>query len=150
MLTKTTLAIPIFLSPVILFAMLLETSMNGAYPSEADSLGIPLFGYLIFFFPVSLYLLSKVRRGPLHRPKMLLWNPERHVFSAVSLILTIYPLGLFWLGFLSVGIASHSFGSILGSTLLLACVIFARTFAIQSIAISGDDALEQPAVTSKS
>jgi hypothetical protein len=129
--TKAMIATPIYISPIILLGMLLETSAKDAYPSEADSLGIPLFAYLVFFFPVALYLLSNVERGRLRKPERLLWNSRRHVFSAVSLILSIYPLGLFWLNFLLVGISSHAVATVFGSTVLLAVTFLVRTFAIQ-------------------
>jgi hypothetical protein len=130
--TKTLIAIPIYLSPVILIGILLETSANDAYPSEADSLGIPLFGYLFIYFPIALYLLSKVHRGRLRRPRAFFWNTERHGLSAGSMILSIFPLGLFWFGFLVVGVSSKSPGTVLGSTLLLVATLLVRTFAIQS------------------
>ena len=130
--TKTIISIPIYLSPIILFGILLETSANNAYLPEADSLGIPLFGYLFIYFPIALYLLSKVPRGTLRRPRDYFWNTERHGFSAGSMILSIFPIGLFWFGFLIVGVSSKSPGSIFGSTLLLVTTLLVRTFAIQS------------------
>ncbi|MCP5550829.1 MAG: hypothetical protein H7A53_08065 [Akkermansiaceae bacterium] len=140
--TKTMIAIPICFSPVILCGILLETTMNDAYPPEADSLGIPLFSYLLFLFPIALYLLSKIEGGRLRRPKTLLWNAERHGFSAVSMILSIFPLGLFWFGYLLIGISSGSIGAIFGSTLLLAATFLVRTFAIQPFPLA-EDAGEQ-------
>lgn len=60
--TKTIISIPIYLSPIILFGILLETSANNAYLPEADSLGIPLFGYLFIYFPIALYLFESSPR----------------------------------------------------------------------------------------
>ena len=57
--TKTIISIPIYLSPIILFGILLETSANNAYPPEADSLEIPLFGYLFIYFPMTLKMLFR-------------------------------------------------------------------------------------------
>mgnify|MGYP001273960202 FL=1 len=129
--TKNLIAIPIGLSPIMLLVFLEETSANEAYPPEADSLGAPLFSYLLFLFPLTLYLLSKVQSGPLQKPKHLFWNSRRHAFSAASLILSIFPLGLFWVGLLLVGISSKSYATAIGSSLILVSILLVRTFAIQ-------------------
>ena len=129
--TKTVLAIPIYFSPIILIGILLETFANDAYPPEADSLGGPFFSYIFFCLPLALHFLSKVQEGRLRRPEVFFWNSRNHVFSAVSLLFSIFPLSLFWFGFLTVSISSKSVGSIFASTLLLAVTLLVRTFSIQ-------------------
>ena len=129
--TKQTLAIPIYLSPLILFAALNETMVNNAYPSEGDSIGIPLFSYIFIFFPMTVILLSKIEAVNLTKPKYYFWNPERHWASAISLIITIYPLGMLWAAFLMIGYSTRSYGTILGCTLMLITLILTRTYAMQ-------------------
>ncbi|MBL9160082.1 MAG: hypothetical protein JNJ70_21550 [Verrucomicrobiales bacterium] len=130
--SKALLTIPIGLSPLLVLAMLWETSVNDAYSAEADSLGIPLFSYLFVNWPVSLYLLSKLRDGGLPVIRYYFWNPAKGLFSAGTLLLMIWPLGVFWLGFLLIGIESQSLFTASASFLLLVVIFLVRTHVIQS------------------
>ena len=129
--TKQTLAIPIYLSPLILFAALNETMVNNAYPSDGDSIGIPLFSYIFIHFPITVILFSEISAEKLEKPKYYFWNSKRHWASAITLVITICPLGLLWVAFLMIGISTRSYGTVLGCTLMIITLILTRTYAIQ-------------------
>jgi hypothetical protein len=129
----------VYASPVLLLCVLVETSLNEAYPSDGDSLGIPLFSYLIFCYPVAISLASEIRAAKLTRPKVMFWNPKRNLLSFFSLALSIFPLGLLWLQLLFVAVGSKSYASVLICSAMLFATGAVRTYAIQS-----EPGIEQP------
>ena len=129
--SKKLLTIPVYFSPILLFYVLNETFMNKAYPPEADSIMIPFFGYLFFFYPIAIYLVSKIETDELSKPVIKFWNTKRNIFSFFSLILSIFPLGLFWYGFADVAVRSNSFGSLFICISMLFVTAAVRTYAIQ-------------------
>ena len=125
------ITLPVFLSPVLLAFVLYETSANNAYPPQADSLGIPLFGYIIFCCPLAFYFASKIKARKLSKPKIKLWNDRRDFLSLLSLALSIYPLGCLWFTFASVSVRSQSYLSFGICVIMLICTAAVRTYAIQ-------------------
>jgi len=125
------LSFPVWVSPVLLGIVLFETMSNEAYPSDGDSIGIPLFSYLIFFYPIALYLLSKVKARTLSQPKLKLWNSNRNIFSFFSLVLSIYPLGFLWVAFFLVAFSTKSYASIAICGYMILATLGVRTYAIQ-------------------
>ena len=125
------ITLPVFCSPVLLLCVLYETFENNAYPPQADSLGIPLFGYLIFYCPLAFYFASKIKAKKLSKPTIKLWNDRRDFLSLLSLVLSIYPLGYFWFGLAAVSLGSQSFISFGICIVMLFCTAAVRTYAIQ-------------------
>lgn len=130
--TKKFISIPIYLSPLILGGVLFETQRNGAFPPDADSASIPLFFYLLFIFPIACWILGKVPNGELGKLKSFLWDSSRPWFSGISLILTIYPLALFWIGFTYVSFTSGSYISGILCGMVFCALILSRSYAIQA------------------
>lgn len=120
------------LSPILLAVVLFDTLLRGAYPSDGDSIGIPMFGYLFFFYPFALYLSSKIQGTILGKPDLLFWNTKRNVFSFFSLLLSIYPLGLMWVAFGVTSLSCHAYGSFGICLLMVVATATARTYAIQT------------------
>lgn len=70
---------------------------TNAYPSEADSISIPIFFFWIMPFPL-LAIMATLGRNGLHRGKLhYLWNPQWMISSIIWTILTIWPIGFFLL-----------------------------------------------------
>lgn len=128
--TKNLLALPIGLSPLLLLLVLFETSANQAYAEDADSIGIPLFHYLLFVWPISLALLTKVPNGSLRQVRLRWWNGKRIGFSVLTLVVTVFPIGLFWVGLLLVSLSSGSFGSVAVSLIMLAAILLVRAYSL--------------------
>ena len=129
--SKKLLTIPVYFSPIFLFYVLNETLMNNAYSPDSDSIGTPFFGYLFFFYPIAIYLVSNIETDELSKPVIKFWNTKLNIFSFFSLILSIFPLGLFWYGFTEVAVRSNSFGSLLICISMLFVTAAVRTYAIQ-------------------
>jgi prepilin-type processing-associated H-X9-DG protein len=129
--SRKLLTIPIYFSPIWLSYVLNETFMNKAYPPEADCIIIPFFEYLFFFYPIAIYLASKVETGELSKPVIKFWNTQRNTLSLFSLILSIFPLGLFWYTFATIAVRSNSFGSLFICILMMFVTVAVRTYAIQ-------------------
>ena len=128
---RRNITLPVYLSPLWVFYVLYETSLNDAYPPEADSIAIPFFDYILLCYPIALYFALKIKSYELARPRIRLWNSRRRLMSFLSLALSIYPLGVFWLVFLFVSVQSHSYGSIFICLAMLLVTGAVRTYAIQ-------------------
>jgi hypothetical protein len=89
------LLLAVLLSPVFVTAHFLFRLASNAYPPEADSIGIPIFAYLIFPYPLFVLLAFKGRNGLASHDLHVFWNPKRFGNSLLWTLLCIYPIGLF-------------------------------------------------------
>lgn len=118
------------LSPVAVCAHFLYRLATNAYPPEADSIAIPVFGYFIFPFPAFLTMSILGREGLNETPIHLFWNPGRNLISAIWTTLFIYPIGLFLLFLFLDSVAAKSILSLLYTLLLVVAAVIYRAGAI--------------------
>lgn len=123
----------LLLSPFLLAAVLIETSNNDAYPPYADTIAIPLFGYLFFMFPLYMVFASAFKTSNLDQVEHFFWNPERAIKSLLSLVLCVFPLGSFWLNLFVISVRSGSYASALICFIMLTATIILRTCSIQPL-----------------
>ena len=137
------ITLPIYLSPFLLFFVLMETSANNAYPPDGDSIGIPFFGYLIMYYPLTVYFASKIQVTNLSKPDIFLWNSKKAILSFFSLLLSIFPLGALWLVFALIAYRSNSYTSFFVSTYMIISIFAVRTYAIQNKIAEQDSPVNQ-------
>ncbi len=104
--------------------------MTGAYPPDADSIGIPIGIYCFFPFPFMALMTFTGRHGLGEKRLHLLWNPGRHFTSIVWTLVSIFPVGL-WLYYLVAdSIIAGSIPSLLYFSMLVIAVFIYRAGAI--------------------
>jgi len=127
------LLISVVLSPIGVLAYFLYRLATNAYPSEADSIGIPVFSYWIFVFPLFLTITLMGRNGLHSETPHFFWNPRRNIISFAWTVLSIYPIGLFLVFILLDSIDGFVIGGIAYSMLLFVALIVYRSGAISRI-----------------
>ena len=123
--------VPVYISPVLLGYVLVETGLHNAYPPEEDSIGIPLLTYILLYFPIAMYFAAKIEAGTLSKPTIKLWNRRRPMLSFFSLLFSVFPLGLFWFAFAVTSLTSRSYASLATCLVMLIITGAVRTYAIQ-------------------
>ena len=115
----------ISLAPIVVFVHFFVRSLLGDYPPEADSVGIPIFGYWLFVFPFSVLLwIYGLRRWV---PGISLfawkWRPVgRTLWTAVS----VYPVGLASVAMILDGIEGRLYWVSAFFTLHVYCILVLR------------------------
>jgi len=116
----------VLLSPIFMMVHFLFRSSEGAYPSDADNIGIPVLFYWIFVFLPFALLTFKGRQGLDAAPIHLWWNAKRFGVSLFCTIISVYPIGTYLLLFLLDAILGHEIISILYTVLLLGALFVYR------------------------
>ena len=133
----------IAISPVLLMAVLFETSVRNAYTSDSDTIFIPFAGYLVYYFAFSMVVTLELDSKDRYDHFVLLWNPRRNIKSLASLVVS----GLifwYWIIFLAVSINVAAIGSAIICTLMVIVIPIARTIAIQDVTPKTNPCLENP------
>ncbi len=78
-------------SPLLVTVHFFYRASSNAYPPEADSIGIPIFTYWIFVWPMFLTIAIRGREGLDCVPRHIFWNPQRNWTSLLWTILPLYP-----------------------------------------------------------
>lgn len=75
-------AISVFLtSPLVVALYFFSRWLRGDYPPDADSIGIPILGYALFYLPFFMILLCAALWKYPGRVPLYAWNRERPVWS---------------------------------------------------------------------
>ena len=132
--TERILFLSVLLSPIFVFAHFLYRQMTDAYPSDADSVMIPIGIYWIYSFPFFAFITFKGRSGLDSHRIRLFWNPGRHVISILYTIFSIYPVGLYLVFILFDAISGMVIPSIIYVTILFYALFLYRAGAMSRIA----------------
>jgi hypothetical protein len=95
------------MSPVFVLIHFFVRMAHGDYPSDADSIGIPVFSYWILVFPFSVLFLVQGLRRYTPNVSLLAWNSRRVGRSTGWTLLSIFPLGMNTVGMILDGIYGH-------------------------------------------
>ena len=90
---KWILALTIVGAPVIVAAHFMTRLSRGDYPSEADSIGIPVFGYGLFVFPLTLIILGFSLYCYTPGAFLFAWSQERFGRSLLWTLVSTFPVG---------------------------------------------------------
>lgn len=119
-------ALLVLTSPVGVFLHYISQASRDVYPPEADSIGIPIFGYAFFVFPflVAIWLYSL--KGKDHRLRVTIWTSGKQLRAIVSLLVCIPP-GLSWFSILYESHVTFAIPSLLYSAVMLYVILLLRS-----------------------
>ena len=125
--TNFPLGILVLTSPLGMGIHYIWQGARGVYPPEADSIGIPIMGYMVIVFPVFVVVwgLSLKRKDPgLH---IRMWNSERTWASVLSLAVCVWPIGVSWVLILCEAVVTIAVASLVYSVVMLCVVVLVRS-----------------------
>ena len=97
----------IITAPVVGWNHFFTRAMRGDYPTDSDSIGIPIFGFAIFIYPITIFILERGLRNYPSNVFLFTWS-RRYIYRSLFLtIVTIYPCGLMSVAMVLDGIAGR-------------------------------------------
>jgi len=117
-------------APVVVSAHFFIRMARRDYPPDADSIGIPVFGYWLFVFPVGLLFLIRGLKTYTAGTPLFNWNRRRPWRCAVWTALSLCPLGVATGSMILDGIQGRLYWVSLFFLLQLYCILLLRACVV--------------------
>ena len=100
------LSLTIVAAPLVVAAHYFIRLMRGDYPWNADAIGIPIFGFAIVVFPITLFFLIRGLRRYTPHVFLFTWARGHFLRSLLWSLLAVWPVGLTSVGMFLDGLDS--------------------------------------------
>jgi hypothetical protein len=104
---RAVLFILILGAPLVVAGSFVWRLFRGDFPSDADTVAIPIFGYSFFIFPFALLLLVVGLRRYREGMFVLCWNTQNHLVSLLWSLIALFPVGYVSLAMVMDGLQSR-------------------------------------------
>jgi len=101
------ICLTILAAPVVVAAHFFIRYMHGDYPSDGDSIAIPIFMFGILIFPIALILLVRGLHPYTPRVFLFTWPLRRFMASLFWMLLMVFPVGITSVGMIIDGIGGR-------------------------------------------